>query len=80
MHRFVSLQAFSCTMDNEKGSISHLEVVRDEPAYSSPEAAQIAAMSPEEYAAFEKKLVRKQDLNIIPWITWVLRPAQRTSG
>ena len=31
--------------------------------------AQILAMSPEEYAAAEKKLLRKMDLNIIPWIT-----------
>lgn len=32
-------------------------------------AQQLAAMSPEEYLAFEKKVLKKMDWNIIPWIT-----------
>lgn len=32
---------------------------------------QIAAMSAEEYALAEKKLLRKLDLRLIPWMTWV---------
>ena len=34
-------------------------------------AAQIAAMSPEEYAEAERLLLKKLDRNIVPWITWV---------
>ena len=57
-------------MDPEKPQTTHIESTRDgSPVYDSPEAAQVAAMSPEEYAKFEKKLLRKMDLNIIPWIT-----------
>lgn len=39
------------------------------PDHSQAAAAELAAMSPEEYAAFEKKLMWKLDLKIIPWIT-----------
>ena len=39
------------------------------PDHRSEFGAKIAAMSPEEYAEAEKKLLRKMDLNIIPWIT-----------
>lgn len=30
---------------------------------------EIKAMTPDEYRAFEKKLMRKIDLRIIPWMT-----------
>lgn len=32
-------------------------------------AMQLAAMSPQEYIAFEAKVLKKMDWNIIPWIT-----------
>jgi hypothetical protein len=32
-------------------------------------AAKIAAMSPDEYREAEKRLVRKIDKNLIPWMT-----------
>jgi hypothetical protein len=56
--------------DNEKGS----DVVRDNDFSNlaeerRPYARELAAMSSEEYAAFEKKTLWKMDLNIIPWIT-----------
>ena len=58
--------------DNEKGVETYLENGREaSPIDASPEAAEVAAMSPEEYAAFERKLLRKMDLKIIPWITYV---------
>lgn len=34
-------------------------------------AEQIAAMSPEEFQALEKKLLWKIDLKLIPWMTYV---------
>lgn len=34
-------------------------------------AQQIAAMSPEEFQALEKKLLWKIDLKLIPWMTYV---------
>lgn len=34
-------------------------------------AAQIAAMSPEEYAELDRRVLWKMDKNIIPWITYV---------
>lgn len=59
---------------NEKGK--HLRDGGDADAYVEEisderrEAMrQLAAMTPEEYAAFEKKTLWKMDLNIIPWIT-----------
>ncbi|OCF76535.1 hypothetical protein I204_02232 [Kwoniella mangroviensis CBS 8886] len=39
------------------------------PDHSKLAAEQIASMSPEEYAEAEKKLLRKLDLNLIPWMT-----------
>lgn len=39
------------------------------PDHDQSAARELAAMSPEEYAAFEKKVLRKMDWNIIPWIT-----------
>ncbi|WVN88810.1 uncharacterized protein L203_104023 [Cryptococcus depauperatus CBS 7841] len=45
---------------------SVLEGIGDE---KSAAAAQLAAMSPEEYQAMEKKLLRRMDLNLIPWMT-----------
>ena len=39
------------------------------PDHSEAMAAQIAAMSPEEYSQAERKLLRKMDLNLIPWMT-----------
>jgi hypothetical protein len=32
-------------------------------------AAQLAAMSPEKYQEAEKKLIRKMDMKLIPWMT-----------
>lgn len=32
-------------------------------------AVQLESMSPEEYAAFEKKLLRKMDMRLVPWMT-----------
>jgi hypothetical protein len=64
----------SGAMDNEKAS----DLARDtdgEIDYSNlpeerrPYARELAAMTPAEYAAFEKKTLWKMDLNIIPWIT-----------
>ena len=34
-------------------------------------ARQLAAMTPEEYAEFDRKVLWKMDRNIIPWITYV---------
>ena len=34
-------------------------------------AEEIAAMSPEEYEAADKKLLAKLDRNLVPWMTWV---------
>lgn len=39
------------------------------PGSNADLAAEIAAMSPEEYAAYEKKLLWKIDRNLIPWMT-----------
>lgn len=54
---------------SEKGKdvtdVSHIPEERREAA------RQLAAMTPEEYAAYEKKILWKMDLNIIPWITYV---------
>lgn len=38
-------------------------------AASNPELEQILSWSPEEYAAQEKKLLRKMDLRLVPWMT-----------
>ena len=64
-------------MDHEKAYTTHVEVHHDDsPVYCTPEEAQIAAMSPEEYDRFEKKLLRKMDIRIIPWIVYVYTTAQ----
>jgi hypothetical protein len=39
------------------------------PDPASDAAAQLAALSPAEYAAMEKKLVRKMDTRMVPWLT-----------
>ena len=39
------------------------------PDHSKAVSAQIAAMTPEEYAEAERKLLRKLDLKLIPWMT-----------
>lgn len=39
------------------------------PDHEQDLARQLAAMSPEEYALFEKAVLKKMDWNIIPWIT-----------
>lgn len=39
--------------------------------YKREAAEQIAAMSPEEFHALEKKLLWKIDLKLIPWMTYV---------
>ena len=72
------------TMDAEKnikasnGNAAGDVMAAHEPSHKNPDTvpdhnaelrAQIAAMSPEEYSEAEKKLVRKIDLHIIPWIT-----------
>ena len=41
------------------------------PNHSKEAAMQIAAMSPQEYALAEKKLLRKLDLKLIPWMMCV---------
>ncbi len=41
------------------------------PDHSKAAAAQIAAMSAAEYAEAERKLLRKLDLRLIPWMTCV---------
>ena len=41
------------------------------PNHNAEAAAQLAAMSVEEYALAEKKLLRKLDLRLIPWMTCV---------
>lgn len=38
-------------------------------AATNPELEQILSWSPEEYAAQEKKLLRKMDLRLVPWMT-----------
>lgn len=64
-----SNETFPDMRDNEKGS----DVVQPDYANLSddrrPYAQELAAMSREEYAAFEKKMLWKMDLHIIPWIT-----------
>lgn len=35
----------------------------------NPILEEIKAMTPDEYAAFDKKLMRKIDMRIIPWMT-----------
>lgn len=37
--------------------------------HSNEYAAQLAALSPSEYAEMERKLVRKMDLRMVPWLT-----------
>ena len=39
------------------------------PDHSKGVAAQITAMTPEEYAEAERKLLRKLDFKLIPWMT-----------
>lgn len=62
-------------MSGLEGDTKRGEVVQDvypgEKHAESPNPLldEITAMSPEEYAAFEKKLMRKIDKRIIPWMT-----------
>ena len=44
---------------------------RTVPDHSKAVAEQIAAMSAEEYALAERRLIRKLDLRLIPWMTQV---------
>jgi hypothetical protein len=50
---------------NEHGHKASGSITDDSQDY----ARQIAALSPEEYAAMDKHVLRKMDRNIIPWIT-----------
>lgn len=36
---------------------------------TNPMLEEIKAMTPDEYAAFDKRLMRKIDMRIIPWMT-----------
>lgn len=55
--------------DSEKGKDTRDVDYSHVPEERREAARQLAAMTPEEYAAFEKKTLWKMDLNIIPWIT-----------
>lgn len=54
----------------EEGSNQNeLKNLQDLPEERRGPAIELANMTPEEYAAFEKRTLRKMDIRIIPWIT-----------
>lgn len=56
----------------EKKSEHLIEVYQGEKNVEEPVnpiLEEIKAMTPDEYAAFDKKLMRKIDMRIIPWMT-----------
>lgn len=55
--------------ESEKANTKDVQDFSSVPEERREAARQLAAMTPEEYAAFEKKTVWKMDVNIIPWIT-----------
>lgn len=48
---------------------NELKNLQDLPEERRGPAVELANMTPEEYAAFERKTLRKMDIRIIPWIT-----------
>lgn len=53
----------------DQSSIHDVTTKGDVAIGHSPEMAAFLASSPEERAAVEKKLIRKVDMRLIPWMT-----------